>query len=144
MQVETTSTKRKAEDEGDESRLRAMSEDVGMNYVMICECPLEEDLPHEVVVAQVDESVELSSLWLPDERKVYTDILLSEMYPEDYRKESFEDDFEDEKICRMPERGATELEFGGESPTRNMAEDCFSDLKWNERVERDIIGRHDW
>ena len=62
MQVGTTSTERKAEDEGDESRLRAMSEDVDMNYFMICECPMEEYLPHEVGRAQADESIELSSL----------------------------------------------------------------------------------
>ena len=76
---------------------------------------------------------------LLDERKVYGDILPNEIYPEDYRKESFCEVFDDEKICMLPERGATELGLGGESPKLSLAEDCSSDLKWNEWIERDII-----
>ena len=38
-----------------------------------------------------------------------------------------------------PERGATELELGGESPKVNVAEDYSSELVWNGWIERDVI-----
>ena len=69
----------------------------------------------------------------------YCGILLNELYPEDGRKESCYEVFEDEKICTLPERGATEPRFGGDSPKLNVAEDSSSDLKWNAWIERDII-----
>ena len=65
--------------------------------------------------------------------------MLNGIYPEDCRRESFYEVFDDENICVAPERGATELGFGGESPRLDVAEDCSSDLKWNEWIERDII-----
>ena len=80
---------------------------------MICECPVEEDLPHGAVETQVEEGADVSSLWLPEERKVYGDILLNEIYPVGYRRETFCEVFDDEKICVAQERGATGIRFGG-------------------------------
>ena len=104
MQVETASTKRKAEDEGDESRLRNMSEDVDINYVMVNACVVEEDLPHECVKPQAAEHLEISSVWIQDERKVYSNILLNEVYPEDYRRNCLRGLRRRENLCGSGER----------------------------------------
>ena len=67
--VEIMAGKRKDEDEGDESRLRGLSEDVDMKFVMVLECQVEEALPHVAVAFRVvDEDVALSSECIQDER----------------------------------------------------------------------------
>ena len=44
---------------------------------------MEADLPHEAVAMSVADGMDLSSVCLHDERKVYNDILPSEIYPEE-------------------------------------------------------------
>lgn len=139
MQVEYTLVKRKAKDEGDASRLRAMSEDVDMSFVMISECPVEEDVPHEAVVVAVDDGICVSSICGQDERKLYDDILLDELYPEERGTQEYDPLLEDEETCTRLKGGATEPRFGGDCLRLNVGQDCSIDLKWNKWIERDIV-----